>query len=361
MNKKEYTSEELLFNTSFHRWARGDAGTEETEEWNRWVQENERNRDEARKALEMISGFRFAEPEMPDLDEEWSAVRNRLKHPNRTNAGNSRILTGGYDLKWFFRVAAILLVVFLASWFVLPDYFTGDPEEAEQVVVQTIATDFGEKKTISLSDGSRIVLAAGSRLTYTSDWLARPTKRIKLEGEALFSIVPSPAGARPKFVVDTEDGSAAVWGTKFSVSTYGKGTRIVLEEGEVRVNVAGLEEKMDHLKMTPGQLANFTRSDRNISVEIVNPAVYNSWASDKLVFDNTPISYLVERIQRTYDVEIEIMDQEVLDKKLSGSVNFKDLDSLIRAVSEVLKINISRTERTVFIYGNESKSNRVNQ
>lgn len=346
---------------SFKRWAEGTAEVAEARQWDRWISESEKNREKSREALARLSGFDIDEPALPDLDEEWRKVEGNLKSDTFRNSVKFPVKAGYQkSLTWFYRIAAVLLIGFFVGWVVFPNYSPEEPQEAEQVVVETITSDFGEKKTINLSDGSTIVLAAGSEITYQEDWLSKPVKRLRLEGEAYFSIVPTEQVGQPKFVVETEDGDAAVWGTKFTVSTYGEGTQVVLEEGEVRVTVEGVSQSGEQgITMTPGQLVNFTKFSQDIAIREVNTLVYTSWASDKLVFDDTPVSHLINRIQRTYDVDVEVRNEEIMDRKLSGSVNFKDLDSLIRAVSEVLKIDISRTDRTVYING--TKPNRVNQ
>lgn len=362
VEKKQYTVEELINNPSFQRWANGTADAAEIQKWDRWVGKNEDNREKARKALALSSGFEVSEPVLPDVEQEWENVRRQLQvpTPGKKSSRRSKKRGSSQRLNWIYRVAAVLLIGFFVGWLVLPNYSPEEPGKTEQVVYETVTTGFGEKKTISLTDGSLITLAAGSKVTYRQDWLSKPVKRLELEGEAYFSIVPAKTKDHPKFVVETEDGDAAVWGTKFSVSTRDEGTQVVLEEGEVRVTVEGLsKEDENELTMVPGQLVNFQKANRDIAIRDVNTLVYTSWISDKLVFDDTPVSHLVDRIERTYDVEVEVESQELMQRKLSGSVNFKDLDSLISAVSEVLKINITRSERTVFI--NQTKPNRVNQ
>ncbi|MCC5906226.1 MAG: DUF4974 domain-containing protein, partial [Balneolaceae bacterium] len=72
-------------------------------------------------------------------------------------------------------------------------------------------------------------------------------------------------------------------------------------------------------------------------------------AFDHLYFDQTPLSYLAERIERTYGVDVEVEDPSLLDLKLSGAVDFFTLDALIHAVSEVLDIRIRQINDRILI------------
>ena len=356
MGKRRYTVQELLKDPSFIRWAEGKLDRREAEPWDEWVKETERNRRIARRAQQRILGVSFEGPKLPDIQRDWVRIQDKVTVKERTGfvprevrAGESRDLTGP-----LVKAAAGILVVALVG---LSVYLYQGPEpDRQQKTVHTVKTGFGEKKTINLSDGSRIILAAGSNLSYREGWLNEPTKRVSLEGEAFFSVSPQNAGTQSKLVVETEDGSVSVWGTRFSVDTYGTGTRVVLQEGDVRVKVAD-PVKPDAAEFTvkPGEMARFSRSSGSVTLKKVNPLVYTSWTTNELFFDNTPLSVLVNRIELTYGIEVEVTDPEMLEMELSGSVDFRSLDGLINAVSEVLEIRIQRCGDTVIINQNQNK------
>jgi len=348
---KQYTVEELINNPSFVRWVNGNVkGKKEAAYWDQWIEHDEHNRKVALEAQKIIMGVSFSNNPFPSIEHEWEQVQQKLEFGKKNS---SKFDT--YELpdinhnttSVFLKVAAVIFVVCITSWFIVAK-FQLLPFHPKKVSIQTITTNYKEKKTITLSDGSKITLAAGSSISYAKNWLQKPTKRLKLKGEAYFSIVPLKVKNHPKLVVQTNDGTASVWGTQFTVSTYGKGTQVVLQRGKVKVNVAG---KSGHktMTMTPGELARFKRSDRKIAVKHVNPKVYTSWASNRLVFDHTPLSLLVKRIKHTYGVQVKVENQKLLKKKLTGSVGFRDLNSLIHAVSQVLNVDIIRKGDTVYI------------
>lgn len=350
MTYDRYTKAELVANPSFIRWAEGEANKQEAEYWNRWVEEDEKNRELAKSAQQQITGVGLEDSALPDIKEEWKKVERdilaRESNPALPNYQPAR--KRGGTLSVAIKVAAVLLIgafVGLAAYL----YQQRTVSEKATVAIHSIQTGYGEQKTIRLSDGSKIILAAKSKISYREGWLKQPTQRVSLKGEAFFAIVPQKAKTHPKFIVETCDGTAAVWGTQFTVDTYGNRTRVVLQEGDVRVRVANDHSKKAEVMMQPGEMARFSRTKKNITVEKVNPRVYTSWTEQELFFDHTPLSVLTNRIERTYGMQVEVSDPRILQKKLTGSVDFRSLDGLTDAVAKLFDIRIERSGETLII------------
>src|SRR5699024_2879658 len=69
-------------------------------------------------------------------------------------------------LTWAFKIAAVFLVITATG---LADYFMSQAHEKQvkQIVHNEVVTQYGEQKTITLNDGSKIILNAHSNLIYT--------------------------------------------------------------------------------------------------------------------------------------------------------------------------------------------------
>lgn len=349
MEDNPTTVQQLCSDPSFVRWIEGRATQKEEISWNRWIQKSEQNRRLAMKAQQRISGFVFEEPELPDVEKEWNKVHHSITEEEKAEV---KVTSLSKRKSWdavatLFKVAAVLLLGVFVGF---AAYMYQAPAQVKQKIAEhTVTTDYGEIKTLNLSDGSRIILAANSQLSYQENWLDKPVKRLRLEGEAYFTVAPKRTKGHPKLVVKTEDGTASVWGTRFTVSTNEGETRVVLEEGEVRVDN---RKKDRRVTMKPGEMARFSKSSKSIELETVNPKVYTSWFTDELFFENTPLSVLVNRIERTYGVKVEVGDEEILQRKLSGSIDFKSLSGLTNAVEEIFNIHIQRSGETLIINNN---------
>ncbi len=351
MNDPQFTLHELLDDPSFNRWATGHANDEETRQWDEWIESSDAHRNLAQKAQKKITGIAFDDAFPGHRDEDWNRVKEQISIRQKAFHFDRLQKKKRNTLSLILKAAAILLILSVSGLVALQVYQVPDVDSEQQVLIYTIKTDYSEKKSIVLSDGSEIILAAGSSISHKDDWLHQPVKQITLvSGEAFFSIMPSETRTQPTFEVITEDGITTVLGTKFTVSTFGEGTRVVLQEGEVQVSAAHPEsENHFPVKLAPGDMAEWSRQHDEISLQKVNPLVYTSWISEQLFFDDTPLSHLVNRIKHTYGMEVQVKDPSLLDDKISGSVDFRSLDGLIYAVAEVLDIDIKRVDSQIII------------
>jgi ferric-dicitrate binding protein FerR (iron transport regulator) len=104
--------------------------------------------------------------------------------------------------------------------------------------VQVVAAR-GARTAVTLPDGSRAELNAGSTMRYARGFLGwsvggARVRRVRLEGEAFFSVTRGGGS----FAVETPEAHVTVLGTRFGVRARG-GTRVVVEEGRVQVAPAG--------------------------------------------------------------------------------------------------------------------------
>jgi ferric-dicitrate binding protein FerR (iron transport regulator) len=70
----------------------------------------------------------------------------------------------------------------------------------------------------------------------------------------------------------------------------------------------------------------------NIS-ESVDIERFVSWKDDKLIFKNEPFESLAKRLERWYDVEISIKDDDLKCSRYTGSFEKETIEQAIRALS----------------------------
>jgi transmembrane sensor len=99
---------------------------------------------------------------------------------------------------------------------------------------QVMATPVGGRETVSLADGSRMILNTASRATAT---ISAQRRVVVLErGEAFFDVRHDP---KHPFTVIAGDHRITDVGTRFSVRRDGDDVRVVVEEGSVRIDRLG--------------------------------------------------------------------------------------------------------------------------
>jgi ferric-dicitrate binding protein FerR (iron transport regulator) len=326
----------------------GAASSEEIEKWDNWIEENTRNREKANKAISEITGFHFSEPQLPDIEQEWAKLYSKTAGARRAHIHHRR--KKEQRLKWLFRVAAILL---LSSLVGLGFYNFSEVDESlthvEQLTEEkAITTAEGEQKTITFSNGSRIVLNSNSTLSYSLGLLRNQTIDVTLEGEAWFDVESDLSKEKPAFAVRTPDGIIRDIGTKFLVTVQQGQSRVVLQEGiveveRVQVNSDGLQKETEVFRVEKGEMVEFNRSDI-LRREHVNPTFYSAWATQFMQFDQTSLGEFADYVEQRFDVNVQIKDPDVKYISLDGAVYFRSLEELVRSVSEVAGIPVYRSE-----------------
>ncbi|MCC5906109.1 MAG: FecR domain-containing protein [Balneolaceae bacterium] len=353
MSREFYTTDELIENQSFCRMVNGTAAKEEIEHWSQWIEHSPENREKAQKAIQKISGFRFGDPDFPDIEMQWDRLKR--KTVNRNKKRYSGRGSSGRRYSMFIRVAAILLLGSLAG-VAFYNYFDIDepPPHVEQITEEnTIVTGEGELKTLSFSNGSRIVLNSNSSLTYTLGLLRYETIKITLNGEAWFDVKNSRKDI-PAFAVSTPDGIIRDIGTQFLVTVREGSSRVVLQEGLVeieqnnsnRINQAG---EADIFQVKKGEMVEFDRSSI-LRRKMVNPTFYSAWATQYMEFDRTSIHDFARYVESRFDVNVKIAGTDLADITLDGAVYFRSLDELVLSVAEVTGIPVYLTKRRCTVY-----------
>ncbi|RKD88190.1 FecR family protein [Mangrovibacterium diazotrophicum] len=195
-------------------------------------------------------------------------------------------------------VAAVLLVVFGMKLF-----FMSSNESAGIISVQTA---MGDRSTVILPDGTQVKLNAGSHLNYHLD-AVNETRDVSFSGEAFFEVAKS----KTPFIISTMSGlKVQVLGTKFNLRAYPSDADVqtTLVEGSVSLTSANSGQS---LKIKPGQIASFNKSQNELSLVDGIPEHMLSWMDNKLYMDNMNLQEVCLQLERWYNVKIWIKDESL--------------------------------------------------
>ncbi|MFQ5603526.1 MAG: FecR family protein [bacterium] len=246
---------------------------------------------------------------------------------------------------------AATILIALITWF---DFFQRETKIAERETYQLISTEYGQRATIKLPEGTKIVLNANSTLRYPAVWVPSSTHRFELQGEAYFAVTKSLDEPRGKFFVHTTDGTIAVTGTRFVVYERGNGTRVVVEEGGVEVSSVDTRlvdlDSLTKAQLTSGHLLQFTKGKQTLNPISVNIKPFVTWWKKAMILEQTPFKEIVQRLEETYGVRVKILDKRLLKRTLSGSIENQNLVVVTDALANALKVPVHR-EGSLIIFG----------
>lgn len=242
-------------------------------------------------------------------------------------------------------MAASLILVFSVSYVFYsntPIKGTIEDSVSEETLAIERSTPRGNKKLITLPDGSTVVLNADSKLTYSSDF--KENRTIKLEGEGFFEVVRD---ENHPFTVITENIATTALGTSFNIKAYKENPdiQVTLATGKVRV-----QNSIDQSQFViqPGEAVYFSEDENTFEKNKVDLSHSLSWKEGILQFEKTPFNLVVEDLERWYGVEIKVIgDKKLPEYKCSGT--FKPHEYL----SNVLKVLSYSVDFEYKINGNE--------
>ena len=241
------------------------------------------------------------------VDDGWGRLYRRIHRKNEIKSSPQRLSLFG---KKFISIAAAFIVgVVISSAF----YFIQSERFIYSAGVQEITIPYGAKTKLSLPDGSIVWVNSGSKLTYPQVY--RGQRTVSLEGEAYFEVVKS----NQPFVVSTKYGQVQVLGTSFNVTAFpNEEFQTTLVEGAVRF----LGSMNQTAVLSPGE--NLTiGSDSKLNIKDVETDIYTSWKDGRLIFKREPFEMMAARLERWYNVKIDIENEELKNMWFTGTIEME--------------------------------------
>ena len=191
-----------------------------------------------------------------------------------------------------------------------------------------LTAQYGQRKTISLSDGTVVTLSGGSSIIY-SDNYNQTNRTISFQGEGFFEVAKNPS--KP-FVVQHAGLYTKVLGTSFNIRAFDKEEKIDVTVATGRVEVGKGKKTLAALK--PGQQLVYTKKPGLVELNTLKDlSQVTAWKKDILIFKGERFEELAVKLERWYDVRI-IFEQETL-KNCRFKGTFKNLP--ITALLDLLK------------------------
>lgn len=327
-----YTVEDFLEDVDFRHWVFRPT-PEANSRWQAFFEQYPGQREVAGRArallLEMQEYFQPDSLKGKPIDEYFIHQLKRKVEAQPPPAPEKP------DRRLFIRrlsiAACLLMLIGSLSW-----YWLGEQGDDMQVY----ATEYGERKTFELPDGSIVVLNAHSELRTAKKWKKGADRLVWLDGEAHFTVMPQPV-TKAKFSVITNDLNVNVLGTVFNVYAREKGTQVTLEEGRVSLDLkeepqAQMTVLKEPILMSPGEQVQFSAATQVFQKEEqVNVVAKSSWKDGVLILDGLTLKELGVIITETFGYPVEFKDTATMNQGIGGSVPAEnDLDLLLETVDQ---------------------------
>jgi len=282
---------------------------------------------------------------------------DRIHHIIRKNKITGRRENTGHKLiRIYSKIAAILLLPVLiltgtGYWYLSREkQIPTEPiaiTTTDKPVTSTIYAPMGSRVSFNLPDGSKGMLNSGSVLTYSQPF--NSNRQIKIEGEAWFEINRN---EQYPFEISTGNATVKVLGTSFNISAY---------PSEGYVEVVLKNGKVDFMNNRNGELVSMLPKERlvfqegNISKSLTDPDKYCAWTEGKLVFRGDLMAEVGRRLERWYNIKVELADKELEKYSFRGTFEDDKLEEVLYYLSMTSPITYQITPRKILANGTFEK------
>lgn len=231
--------------------------------------------------------------------------------------------------------ASLALILTTAAWF-------GGQSKSRHDISQfssVFQTDYARQASVTLPDGSEVVLDVGSRIDVKSDFMSSH-RMVELTGQALFKVRQN--SALP-FIVSSVNGDVQVLGTEFAVSAYS-------EDSAVSVNVISGKVSVGNIVLTEGQQVSWSDSmKRAFPVSEATNASMTSFSTGTLAFRNQSLGSVSETLSRWYGKEIVITSDRLRDMRITGSFRLGYVPDFTEALAYTLGARVEVNDTSIIV------------
>ncbi len=257
------------------------------------------------------------------------------EHTNPVRARGRRSM-----VKQIFKYAAAASIV-LALGYAVTIWLADLPED--QLVY---VTDFGERQSITLPDGSLVTLNADSEMRVDRNWAPEGGGEVWLSGEAFFEVVKKTEPSA-KFSVHTTGLTVDVMGTAFNVHNRNEETKVFLEEGSINLN---LDRSGSRVQMKPGEMLRYSATfDRILEHKSSSKEKFTSWKDGTLLFVESVMKDVLSRMEEIYGIHIEVTDPAIYDRRVSLGVPIEDVEIAMTVLARGMNLRFTRSQENFLI------------
>lgn len=347
---------EFILNESFREFVEGKNPVS-VKNWEDWIALNPDSKDEVETAAKVVRSLFLNRKASVTIDKNKSlAELMKLINEDRPESVKTRLILNSI---WFKIAAVSLLIIGLSSlWnaFHVRNITTGN------IAYNEIIVPLGEKAQIVLSDGSHLWINSASKVRYSLNF-GENSREVTLEGEAFFDVAKK---SGKTFVVNTRDAKINVMGTAFNVKCYpgDKKTQTTVVRGLVKVeDIFGDREA---IIVKPNEMATLREKSMpditasqipSITVNRVDPESVVSWKDQLLVFAGEPFEDLAVKMERWFNVNIKIDDEELKSERYNGKfVHNETVYQVLEAIKITTPIIYKVEKDTIIIFKKRENS-----
>lgn len=323
--------------------------------WKQYLNDHPFERKKIEEAKQMVLGLHVM------LKQEYAKSNRDGHYRQKKDKPGLKIIFAKKFFRYAVATAAIFIIMLFSKTIMKVSQKKAD-EPIGQIATKRVGdsafsykTANGEKKVITLSDNTKIWLNAGSELRIDQKY-GEGNRKVYLSGEALFDVIHDES--RP-FIVCTDKYEVTDLGTVFNVKAYpgDDESETSLIRGKVEIKVNRSTRKIfllpnqkvvindrDELKVkekeTPIPVSSPTITLLPLSYNQKDSAVVETaWTQNRLEIVNEDFYEMKEKLERWFDVKVNIKDDEVGKYPFTATFEKEDIQQVLQALQYAYHFN----------------------
>lgn len=334
-----------------------------------WLKESDENRNhfsEYRKLFDLSLYMQYDCKFSERRSINWKQVNDKISTSKRSNHQKVR------RLPFYLKIAAAVLFVFFAGGSTFHWLFKSAPNPNLGNIEYVVNVPRGGKSEITLSDGTKVWLNAGTHLRYKADY-GLNSRIVCLDGEGYFAVVKNPT--KP-FIVRTSGLQIKAFGTSFNVKAYPeeKSVTTTLVEGIVKIEGTGVNLSLkpkevvivdktaskpltinnksiaNAIKNTPkSEDKEITMISKPIVATNVNTIIYTSWKDNLWIIESESLKNIAIILERKFNITVDIQSSELNQYTFTGTFNNETLEQILDIIKFTAPLNFQINKGVVTI------------
>ncbi|MFO8235931.1 MAG: FecR domain-containing protein [Bacteroidales bacterium] len=317
----------------------GEASHKEVRKIENWMNKSHSNRQIIKDINYYLNKeMKTNKQENINVDEAWGKLKARIVESDNSsvNPSLSKTITFSRSILKYAAILAIFLGISALAYFSYQSYW-----KQNYVTIET--SQFEKRDNLHLPDGTVAFLNGNSKINYAKKY-GENERAINVEGEAYFDVKTD---ISKPFIVKAKQTEVKVLGTSFNVRTDlpDNAVEVIVETGKVKFYKSGNENEA--ILLEPGFIGllknNQLKKKRNDDLN------YLAWKNGKLLFNETNLDTVINKLNRAYNVKIEVKDSEIYNYELSATFEDEPVENILKVITRTFDLNLEEKENRRYI------------
>lgn len=266
------------------------------------------------------------------LHQQWEEASEELMDPVK----EERILHGimerikKKDTRFPIQMYRYGMVAMIAVCIVLTSLLWMKADGGKRIYVRN--TGYQSIDSVHLSDGTKVMLGAGSRLVYPEKF-TDTRREVTLSGQAFFDVAPD---RKHPFIVKTPTMEATVLGTSFEIFSYEGDDKAeaILLTGKVNISIPDDKgQPADTYTLAPNEKLAYHKRE-GINITQIDADNYSAWRRGKsIVFKHESLEMILDRLEKWYGQHVDCDSRIARQYRFTFTVHSESLELILNYIS----------------------------